>query len=130
MPAASVMTLGDEPKARSWSSPFGCAWKAHTGLPGASAPGGYVTGGRFGHLPSTEMPAQPASSAIEGLFTQSPVSAYTRSFKASTAGVDQTAPPIADAGTVSNRHTTCPVLASRAKSAPWMQGESWCDAAP
>ena len=67
---------------------------------------------------------------LEALLTQSPVSTYTRSFTASIAGVDQTAPPIADAGTVSKRHTICPLIASRAKRAPWMQGESWCEAAP
>src|SRR5439155_26989349 len=118
-PIASVMTLGDEPKSRSWSSPLGWAWKPHTGLPGVSGFGRYVTGGRPGHEPSTDTPEQLASSAmivserpVDALFTQSPVSTSTRSFAASTAGVDQTAPPIDDDGTLSNRHTIRPEDAS------------------
>src|SRR5438128_1638404 len=36
--------FGDEPKSRSWSSPLGCAWNAHIGLPGVSGPAVGVNG--------------------------------------------------------------------------------------
>src|SRR5947208_14620307 len=97
------MMFGDEPKSRSWRSLLGCAWKAHTGLPGVSGSGGYVTGGRPGHEPSTDTPEQLASSAmivserpLDALVTQSPVSTETSSFAASMARGDQTPPPVED----------------------------------